>query len=214
MAGAALLAGIVGKQEKPPRMELTWDVEPAVSFPAPSVEVADTSEGDEEVEKIVESDPLREKLDPSKQLVGEGEGLVLIAVDKASGLPLPGAEVAFVDYAAARARHREEGGPPYANRVELAERYGAVLVTGAEGKVRLPGIARQVALVVELGRVHEDRNPHAVGVAATGLDQGEVPLVECAHRRHQRDAPTGGALGVRQGLQLGGLRYDAHDPYS
>ena len=151
MAGAALLAGIVGKQEKPPRMEITWNVETAASFPAPSVEVADASERD--TEEIVESDPLREVLDSSEPLVGEGEGLVIIAVDKASGLSLPGAEVAFVDYAQVRARHREEEGSPYANRVELAERYGAVLVTGAEGKVRLPPMQNRTLVAVS----HEDK---------------------------------------------------------
>ena len=152
MTAAALLAGIVGKPVEPPRMAPTWTVEPA-SSPAPSVEITDPSDTDKEANEVANPDPLRQQLDPSNQLLDDGEGLVLIAIDKASGLPIPGAEVAFVDYTQARTRHREEDGPPYAHRAELAERYGAVLVTGAEGKVRLPPMQNRTQVAVS----HEDK---------------------------------------------------------
>jgi len=62
-------------------------------------------------------------------------------------------------------------------------------------------VGGEVARVVELGRIHEDRDPDAVGALPRDLEQRSVPRVQRAHRRHERDAPPRGALRVGARLE-------------
>jgi hypothetical protein len=44
---------------------------------------------------------------------------------------------------------------------------------------------------LKLPRVDEDRHHHHVGLAAGGVNQGQMAFMEEAHGRHQRDASAG-----------------------
>ena len=48
-------------------------------------------------------------------------------------------------------------------------------------------------MAVELERVDEDRHDDDVGVAASQLDEGEVAVVQSAHRRTSAETPASGA---------------------
>jgi hypothetical protein len=48
-------------------------------------------------------------------------------------------------------------------------------------------VAVEVAAGLELQAVHEDRGRDAAPVAPGGLHQRDVPRVQVAHRRHERD---------------------------
>ena len=87
-------------------------------------------------------------------------------------------------------RRRESG------RVELVGRRHPQIVAARflqlGGIFRLlPGIARQVARVVELQRIDEDRRDRPVRPGLRRLDQRQVPGMQRAHGRNQRDYFTG-----------------------
>src|SRR5690606_25992385 len=52
----------------------------------------------------------------------------------------------------------------------------------------VPGIGGEILVWRELGRVHENRHHHPPGTGLRGAHQGEVALVQGAHRRHESDA--------------------------
>jgi hypothetical protein len=51
----------------------------------------------------------------------------------------------------------------------------------------LARIRGQIGRVVELARVDEDRRDHVIAGAARGSKQGQVPLMQRAHRRNETD---------------------------
>ncbi len=80
-----------------------------------------------------------------------------------------------------------------ARRIDLAHVGGEEHVRPGAGEQRavaleVTGIAGEVVGAIELRRVHEDRRDDAIGVTAGELDQRQVPLVQRAHGRHERDA--------------------------
>ena len=62
----------------------------------------------------------------------------------------------------------------------------------------------------ELGRVDEQRHHNGVAVAPGQVDEGEVPLVEGPHRRHERDPAPVGAQGGDGSAQVGDRADDVH----
>src|SRR6266511_68692 len=68
-------------------------------------------------------------------------------------------------------------------------------------------VARQVFVRAELDRVDEQGHHHGLALVARSAEQGEMPVVECTHRRHEPDAPATGKLlahlsDLPQGLHL------------
>ncbi len=70
-----------------------------------------------------------------------------------------------------------------------ARRCGQLAVAGL-----VAGVAVEVAALVELRRVHEQRDDDEIAVRARALDQREMPVVQRAHRRHEPD-PQAAAAG-------------------
>ena len=73
-----------------------------------------------------------------------------------------------------------------------------------------PGIAFEIPAIIELGRVHEDRDDDALGVLSRDRDKRRVAPVESAHRGHEGHATSGSPLGVGPGLQLALRLDDSH----
>src|SRR5262249_24605180 len=63
-------------------------------------------------------------------------------------------------------------------------------------------IALQILARAELRRIDEYRDDHAVAALFRFAHETEVSFVQRAHRRHERDAPAGAALGFRPALHL------------
>ena len=70
---------------------------------------------------------------------------------------------------------------------------------GGEFKIALQGhgIRFEITRIIELGRIHEDRNPDHIRVRPRHFDQGQMAGVQSPHRGHQSDPLPSGAEPIR-----------------
>ena len=66
--------------------------------------------------------------------------------------------------------------------------------SGREARVArlVPRVRPEIGLVVELGRVDEERRDDRVVLGTGGPEEREMTVVEGAHRRHEADAAAAG----------------------
>src|SRR5690606_10735407 len=77
-----------------------------------------------------------------------------------------------------------------------------------------PWIVCEIFGAVELLRVYKESDDHSVGCGASGLDQAEMPSMQCAHCGNHTDSLAGASPGFSQGAQLGLGADDLHLPGS
>jgi hypothetical protein len=65
------------------------------------------------------------------------------------------------------------------------------------------GIGGQILIRSELGRIDEDRRNHPLGMGPAKRDQAQMPLMQRAHGRRERDPLTRCAPGADPGAQIG-----------
>ncbi len=86
--------------------------------------------------------------------------------------------------------------------------------TGPQIGLPVTRIALEIHWIVELRRIHEDRNHHAVGSTTRLFDQREMAGMQRTHGGHQGNSATGRSLGVGPGLELGSRGDDPHGSFA
>ncbi len=121
--------------------------------------------------------------------------------------PLPA-----VAHPAHRHRRRRGRGPGRVHLRDGRDEHDVGAGLGAHEEVTLerPRVARHVLGVAELQRVDEDADGDQVALGAGTGDQGDVPVVQRAHGRHQPDRAPGRTRPVQRVAAAAGGLHDVH----
>ena len=104
-----------------------------------------------------------------------------------------------------------EAGRVHLGELRREEQVGAGL--GRQGAVAalVARVGRQVARLVELGRVDEERDDDLVARGARATDEAQMAVVQRAHGRDEADDALGASRLAQGGAQLGD---GAHGPHA
>src|SRR5665213_2957827 len=91
---------------------------------------------------------------------------------------------------------------PHRGERGLDKAVDAVAFGGGTVDLGRAGITREITLIFKLTGIHERRRDDDVTTTLGDLDERRVPGVQCAHRRHEADVATRGALRVGEGTPL------------